>query len=67
MLKIPKSVLSDVDSLNLYLWMIGTASVQKGMMVQPAILTLAVPPSKVRGTCVKSPGPTSLWEPKISS
>src|SRR2546426_745269 len=36
-------------------------------MVQSAMRTIASPPSKVRGTCVKSPGPTSRWEPKISS
>jgi len=44
-----------------------TAWVQKGVIVQPAIWAIAAPPSKARGTCVKSPGPTSRWEPKISS
>ena len=66
MLYTPNSFWSDVDSLKRYL-STTTTWVQTGVMVQSAIRTIASPPSKVRGTCVKSPGPTSRWDPKISS
>ena len=62
----PKNSWSEVDLLKRYL-SITTACVQNGVMVQPAIWPIAAPPSKVRGTFVKSPGPTRRWEPKISS
>ncbi len=64
--KTPKNSRSGVDLLKRYL-SITTDWVQKGVMVQPAIWPIALPPSKVRGTFVKSPGPTRRWEPKISS